>query len=99
VGNRASEFVCALMSYPEVPIPAAGLVVYDALAAAALIEPEILRGRELYVDVETKGELTAGQTVVDVDNLLGRAPNALVGFEADRAAFVRLVERTVRFYQ
>lgn len=37
--------------------------MHDSLAVAAFLDPSILRWKEYYVDVETAGELTAGETV------------------------------------
>ena len=43
--------------------------MHDSLAVAAFLDPSILRFKEYYVDVETTGELTAGET-------LGYSPSA-----------------------
>lgn len=43
--------------------------MHDSLAMAAFIDPSILKFKEYYVDVETTGELTAGET-------LGYSPSA-----------------------
>jgi inosine-uridine nucleoside N-ribohydrolase len=43
--------------------------MHDSLAVAAFLDPSILKWKEYYVDVETTGELTAGQT-------LGYSPSA-----------------------
>lgn len=43
--------------------------MHDSLAVAAFLDPSILKWQEYYVDVETTGELTAGQT-------LGYSPHA-----------------------
>jgi inosine-uridine nucleoside N-ribohydrolase len=37
--------------------------MHDSLAVAAFIDPSILKFKDFYVDVETSGELTAGQTL------------------------------------
>jgi len=37
--------------------------MHDSLAIAAFLDPSILKWREYYVDVETSGELTAGETL------------------------------------
>ncbi len=37
--------------------------MHDSLAVAAFLDPSILKWKEYYVDVETSGELTAGETV------------------------------------
>jgi inosine-uridine nucleoside N-ribohydrolase len=43
--------------------------MHDSLAVAGFIDPSVLKFKEYYVDVETTGELTAGET-------LGYSPNA-----------------------
>ena len=43
--------------------------MHDSLAVAAFLDPSILKFKEYYVDVETTGELTAGET-------LGYSPTA-----------------------
>jgi len=43
--------------------------MHDSLAVAAFLDPSLLKFREYYVDVETTGELTAGET-------LGYSPSA-----------------------
>ena len=43
--------------------------MHDSLAVAGFIDPSLLKLQEYYVDVETTGELTAGETV-------GYSPNA-----------------------
>jgi inosine-uridine nucleoside N-ribohydrolase len=43
--------------------------MHDSLAVAAFLDPSILKWKEYYVDVETTGELTAGET-------LGYSPRA-----------------------
>jgi inosine-uridine nucleoside N-ribohydrolase len=43
--------------------------MHDSLAVASFLDPSILKWAEYYVDVETTGELTAGET-------LGYSPNA-----------------------
>lgn len=39
--------------------------VHDALAVCAVIDPSVIEVEHIYVDVETKGELTDGRTVCD----------------------------------
>ncbi len=43
--------------------------MHDSLAMAAFLDPSILKFKDYYVDVETTGELTAGET-------LGYSPSA-----------------------
>ena len=43
----------------------AGMHVHDPVALGAALWPQLFRTQQLWVDVETSGELTAGQVVVD----------------------------------
>lgn len=65
--------------------------VHDALCIAAVIAPDILTTRHLYVDVEVHGELTVGRTVIDVAGRAKRAPNCEVAFDADERRFVDMM--------
>lgn len=58
--------------------------MHDSLAVAAFLDPTILKWQEYYVDVETTGELTAGETLgySPVAGNLKRRP----GTEKDAAA-------------
>src|SRR6478736_1271786 len=62
--------------------------VHDALCVAYLIDPAVVTGRRLHVDIETRGELTLGRTVMDTRPLPDHEPNAFVAFDADARRFV-----------
>jgi purine nucleosidase len=69
-----------------------GCAMHDPLTVAAAIDPMVIRGQEVWIDVETKGDLTAGQTVVDfwgIPTPWGE-PNALVALEVDPDRFFDL---------
>ena len=65
-----------------------GMHMHDVHAVMVLLRPDIYTVREICVDVETKGELTRGQTVADWNGHWGRAPQTRMLFEVDAAAFV-----------
>lgn len=75
-----------------------GAPVHDAVAVAALLKPEIMESRELYVQVETAGEFCKGATVADFNGVLGKAPNAKVLMGIDRQAFVDLLVEAIETY-
>ena len=79
------------MDYPGAPI-------HDAVAVAALVKPEILTARKMYVDVETSGDYCMGCTVGDWFGTGGHAPNADVLLDIDREAFVDLLVEAVAAY-
>jgi purine nucleosidase len=71
-----------------------GAFIHDPLAVAATLDRSLVTSAPLHVDVETRGELTAGMTVADPRRLTGRAPNTDVVSDADVPAFLdRLIER------
>ncbi len=75
-----------------------GIPIHDALAVAAVIEPEILVTRHLNVSVETSGELTLGRTVVDFRGITGKTPNCDVALDVDRETFSELIFHAVRTF-
>jgi inosine-uridine nucleoside N-ribohydrolase len=65
--------------------------VHDALAVASIVDPAVITTRFLHVDVETHGELTVGETVVDTNFRSRREPNVHVALDADEPRFVKLL--------
>ena len=71
-----------------------GAFIHDPLAVAAALDRSLVTTEALYVDVETRGEITAGMTVADRRRLTGREPNLDVAVTANVPEFLdRLVER------
>jgi len=71
-----------------------GAFIHDPLAVAAALDPGLITTEALYVDVETRGELTSGMTVADRRHLTGKPPNVDVAATADIDALLkRLIER------
>lgn len=71
-----------------------GAYIHDPLAVAAALDRGLVRTEALFVDVETRGEITAGMTVADRRRLSGRPPNVDVAIDADVPEFLdRLIER------
>jgi len=74
-----------------------GAFIHDPLAVAATLDRSLVTTEALYVDVETRGEITAGMTVADRRHLTGRPPNLDVAVTADVVTFMdRLIERVGR---
>jgi pyrimidine-specific ribonucleoside hydrolase len=65
-----------------------GNPVHDALAVAAVFDEGVITTRHVRVDIETRGEFTAGRTVVDFGGVTGRPPNARVAVGVDRDRFI-----------
>ena len=78
------------------PMDTAGAApVHDALCVAYLVDAAVVSGRRCHVDVETRGELTLGRTVMDMHDRFGREANAFVAFDADATTFVSMLVETL----
>lgn len=96
LGTPAGAFVAAMAhagaSRTARPLTAGRAGLPDAVAMAVALDPSILTASgEYFVDVETTGELTSGETVVDRLGVLGRAPNVRVGEAIDTARYKAMV--------
>lgn len=92
-GNRCGQFLASasqhyLQYYHGQGY--AGVCMHDVHAVMALIRPELYRSERVYIDVETAGELTRGQTVVDWRGRLGKAAQTTLLLGADETAFLNL---------
>jgi purine nucleosidase len=71
-----------------------GAFIHDPLTVAAALDRDLITTEALYVDVETRGELTTGMTVADRRRFTGRTPNLDVATTADVETFLeRLIDR------
>ncbi|WP_166355461.1 nucleoside hydrolase [Phytoactinopolyspora limicola] len=61
--------------------------LHDPVAVARVIDPSLVRCVDAPVVVETRGEHTAGATVVDLHHLSGRPDTTRVAVELDRERF------------
>ena len=76
-----------------------GLVLHDVCPVLFLEHPEIFRGQEAGVYVETRGTITTGKTVTDLwSDKEFPEKNAFVALDVDRPAFVRLVRDAILAY-
>lgn len=65
----------------------AACAMHDPLAVAVTARPDLVRWEPYHVDVECRGELTRGISLVDVLHRTGNPPNALVAMDVDAPAF------------
>ena len=66
-----------------------GCVINDPLAVAYFINPELCKGFDSYVQIETEG-ISLGQSVVDSMNFYRKASNARVLTEVDVYGFFQM---------
>lgn len=75
----------------------AGFGLPDPAAMAVALDPSlVLASQHLFVDVETSGELTRGETVIDWRGQLGQAANCNVITEISGAGFRSLLEKSLQ---
>jgi purine nucleosidase len=76
-GNRVGQLVAAMLrSTGQHPTGSDGGPLHDPCVIAYLLEPSLFSGRHINVAIETRGEFTLGETVVDWNGVTDRAPNA-----------------------
>jgi purine nucleosidase len=80
IGNRCGNVVADLMeAFLAFTVRRRGVAeapMYDPLAVAYVINPSLFNGCDVNVVVETTGNWTLGETVVDWTGRTGRTPNA-----------------------
>jgi pyrimidine-specific ribonucleoside hydrolase len=76
-----------------------GTPLHDACAVAYVIDPTLFQVKHLHVDIETRGEFTNGETVVDYYNITGKLKNAKVAFDIDRKRFIDILVKALQMYQ
>lgn len=97
--NKTGKLVAELMEHYSIfykeNTEFKGSPVHDPCAVAYILDPSLFASRKCYVAIETKGEYTTGQTVVDYKNLLKKEKNADVVFDIDRERFVEMLFEAV----
>ena len=72
-----------------------GAPLHDPCVIAYLLRPELFQGREINVEIETKGAFTLGMTVADWWGVSGRAANALFIGDVDADGFFALLTERI----
>ncbi len=99
LGNRTGRLIAAILnSHGRREIEKLGLEagpLHDPCVIAYLLEPSLFSGRNVDVAVETQGEFTLGETVVDWHRITQRPPNAFWINEVDADGFYALLTEAV----
>lgn len=64
-----------------------GLNMYDALAVALVLKPELFEQVKTHVEIETTGRYTAGASLIDLKGYLDMSDNATVAVNVDTDKF------------
>src|SRR5699024_954832 len=102
IDNSVAHFVVELLkffakTYKDV-FGFSGPPIHDACTVAYLIDPSIFQLKHVHVDVETKGELSYGMTVVDTLRTTGKEPNVHFADQLDFDKFWDLMTRALESY-
>ncbi|MBT2670563.1 nucleoside hydrolase [Streptomyces sp. ISL-14] len=75
-----------------------GAPVHDVLTVAYCIAPGLFKMKDVNITVETKGEFTAGTTLINLHGVTGRKVNAKFGLELDVEGFWDLMIEALKKY-
>ena len=95
LGNRTGQAVAEMLTFSEAfdrkKYGWPGAPLHDPNVIAWLLAPELYRGREINVTIETASPLTLGATVADWWGVTDRPRNALYLREVDAKGFYALL--------
>ncbi|TIP84115.1 MAG: nucleoside hydrolase [Mesorhizobium sp.] len=91
VGTATTEMLEFFERFDEEKYGTDGGPLHDPCVIAYLLRPELFRGRNCNVTVETASELTMGMTVIDWWGVTKRPNNAMVMRDIDHDAFFALL--------
>ncbi|MGQ0602581.1 MAG: nucleoside hydrolase [Anaerolineales bacterium] len=83
------EWWLEVMQWPGGP-------VYDAVAVAAIADPDLLQTKAAHVDIELHGTYTRGRTVADMVGWHQQPPNVEVAVKVNRARFIEVLFEGLR---
>ncbi|WP_323192264.1 nucleoside hydrolase [Halostella sp. PRR32] len=98
VGETVAEWLDFFLRFHEDRFGWEGVPIHDACAVAEVMDRDVIETEPMHVAVETDGEHTLGRTVCDRYGVLDAEPNASVGVDIDREAFVDLLLDSVAKY-
>jgi purine nucleosidase len=100
LGNRAGALIAALLRshglIENEQMGTDGPPLHDPTVIAYLLQSSLFSGRKVNVTVETRGEFTVGETVVDWRRITDRPANALWLNQVDSDGFYELLTETVK---
>jgi purine nucleosidase len=100
LGNRAGALIAAILRshglIDNKQMAIDGGPLHDPTVIAYLLQPSLFSGRMVNVTVETRGQFTVGETVVDWHGVTNRSANALWLNQVDSDSFYGLLTETVK---
>lgn len=71
-----------------------GCYIADPLAITCLLAPELFYQESLFVQVETQGELTRGETVADFHSFIDKEPNVEACLDVNQQQVLEFLQQT-----
>ncbi len=103
LGSNISKFVVDLLEFysqfHKRRYHMEGAPLHDPCAVLYLIKPELIKIKEMFVQIETKGELTSGRTVCDIWGVTGKDPNIKVGVGLNHKGFIDTLVDALKAYK
>jgi non-specific riboncleoside hydrolase len=85
--GRSGKMLHSIFSHYRGGSMKTGLFMHDLCAIAAVVHPNIFTWHSCFVAIETQGNWTSGNTVVDIEGLLGQKSNVQVALKVDINSF------------
>ncbi|WP_339226925.1 nucleoside hydrolase [Oceanobacillus sp. FSL K6-2867] len=67
-----------------------GCALHDPLTVGVVLDPTLVKTAKYFVDVETKSDLSYGQTICDFRNIWEKEPNVEICLDVDHERFITL---------
>ena len=97
VGKAVAEMTDFFERFDREKYGSDGAPLHDPCVTAWLLRPDLFKGRQINVEIETSSDLTLGMTVADWWGVTDRPANALfIGSVDDNGFFDLLTERLAR---
>jgi purine nucleosidase len=95
IGNNCGKAVAEMLSFSErfdlTKYGSDGAPLHDPTVIAYLLKPDLFKGRQINVEIETTSALTMGMTVADWWQITDRPRNALFLGEVNAEGFYALL--------
>ncbi|MEH7398803.1 nucleoside hydrolase [Priestia megaterium] len=94
IGNKTGQFAAKMLDFYFKEDKIEGM--HDPCPVAYLIDPSLFTIIPCNVEIETKGEFTRGQTVVDKLNQTGKPQNVKVALEVEREKILDMLYNAIK---
>ncbi|AXI08626.1 nucleoside hydrolase [Oceanobacillus zhaokaii] len=90
------ECTAVYRKYSEENYGVNGCALHDPLTVGVVLDPTLVTTASYFVDIETKSELSYGQTICDFGNLWNKEPNVEICLDVDSERFISMFIDTLK---